>query len=1010
MSTGIEPVVSQALQRAAQHVAKRLYRAYTRSRIENEARTLVPETVGLRLVEGLAPSQIDALHRYISSADFELVAYQVIMGRTLIALDADQEEVLTSTREALRQGLRHFVVLSPAELMTTTDTLLDLLRTAAITVAADFDVNDLGTRDLAPLAQLLTAAARNSSLLTRVEGVFNFHRFADDLRRQIEQMHNVLRLPHTGLNRAVPYAQLYIEARLRDMPEQANVEGLLGQDQRTVVLGGPGAGKSTLMAKLAYDVAATSERAPFFVPLRDFTEAFEHSTPTLLDLFCARSRAPYNLDPSTDAVEYLLLNGRAVAILDGLDEIIDVALRRRVADSIEAFAARYPSVPIVVTARLVGYAEAPLNPRVFRIATIDDFDEEQVARYADQWFSLDETLLQAERRARCEAFLRDSQTVPDLRRVPLMLSLLCALYSMEGHDFPRDRPQVYESCALMLFQKWDAMRGVRGAPRFTTQFRGALQTLAWRMYRARDESPYLARPKILAEITEYLRARRFDSTDEAREVAEQFLKFCTERAWVLMQTGVSRGEPLYGFAHPTFLEYFAAEHIVRTSQGAREVFEKIWQYFTNVDADELCELTVLMLDRKNADGGDEILELALDDAAHRLPYRKAAIRSFAARTLSYAAPSPTIVRRTVDHAVDSASSIAPADRLATVASQAAREQIATVDRPLQDLLHRCSIDNEPLVMKYLIQRLEAALEAADEASAFILLNVEQFASAGDGPDQPARIDVLRQLRSKVGAQLDAVARADLSCAISRSRQDPLWLQRIVDTFGPAGLYLRTAIGRALLPAPAEVLLRGLAALSPDEAADPGQRNTDPYFAPDPSRTVVEALTGVRRDQLSPARLVQSLLAAQRPWLPVTRHLSLPFGDDPGAAATLLPEPGPTVLLPNPGAYGRAAVMVWFLVALPYLEHLADPQQEIFDDVAGLAAQVDRRVSTVRARHGYHPVDHPANRLVQARQQGGVDGRQLDDDLLKSVPDKRVTELVHQWLAGQASVLSTVRDA
>ncbi|HKT00626.1 MAG TPA: NACHT domain-containing protein, partial [Rugosimonospora sp.] len=807
MTTGLESAASRTVSLAAAHVFTRLRHASARARIEEEQRPPVPEEVGRQLVERLPPEHLDALHRYVSSADFELVAYQVMMVRALAALGGEHDALLADSREALRQGLRHFTELAPDELTVATDALFDLLRAAALAVAQEVRPGDLSGRDLAPLSQLATAAARNTALLGRVADLYEFQQFADDLRREVVHLHGVLRLPHTGLNRAVPYVELYVPARLRGLPEPADPYDLVDSDLRTVVLGGAGAGKSTLMAKLAHDAAATSARAPFLVPLRDYVDMFEHSNATLLDILRARCRSPYNLDPSADTVEYLLLNGRAAVILDGIDEIIDVAVRRRVADSIEAFAVRYPAVPVVVTARMVGYGEAPLDPRVFRVVTVEHFDDERVGRYAEQWFGLDETLVPAERKARCDAFLRDSAVVPDLRRVPLMLSLLCALYSMENHDFPRDRPQVYESCALMLFQKWDAIRGVRGVPRFTAQFRGALQLLAWRMYRAADESPYLPRRKILSEITAYLHSRRFESYDEARDVAEQFLKFCTERAWVLVEVGANRGEPLYGFAHPSFLEYFAAECIVRTSRDAREVYEKIWQYLTSVDADELCELAVLMLDRKDADGGDEVLQLALDDADLRKPYRRAATRSFAARSLSYATPSPQVLRRIVTGALDTTAEVPPAGRLASVTAGPAREQLATADRPLRELLHRCSVDNESLVTKYLVQWFEAALATGDEGAAFTLLNIEQFAPAA----RPL-LDALFELRTGAAARLDALAQADLACAISRSRHEPLWLERVVELFGPAGLYLRTAVGRSVLPAPAEVLMAGALAL------------------------------------------------------------------------------------------------------------------------------------------------------------------------------------------------------
>ncbi len=86
--------------------------------------------------------------------------------------------------------------------------------------------------------------------------------------------------------------------------------------------------------------------------------------------------------------DYLLTSGRAVVILDGPDELTDVALRQRAATVVDAFALRYPFVPPLVTSRRVGYRDAPLTAGLFRTAAIAPMDEARVARYAANWFAV----------------------------------------------------------------------------------------------------------------------------------------------------------------------------------------------------------------------------------------------------------------------------------------------------------------------------------------------------------------------------------------------------------------------------------------------------------------------------------------------------------------------------------------------------------------------------------------------------------------------------------------------
>ena len=48
------------------------------------------------------------------------------------------------------------------------------------------------------------------------------------------------------------------------------------------------------------------------------------------------------------------------------------------------------------------------------------------------------------------AFISESASVADLRSNPLMLALLCILYRGAG-SLPRNRTEVYEQCASMLY-------------------------------------------------------------------------------------------------------------------------------------------------------------------------------------------------------------------------------------------------------------------------------------------------------------------------------------------------------------------------------------------------------------------------------------------------------------------------------------------------------------------------------------------------------------------------------
>ncbi|ATO14813.1 hypothetical protein CO540_14085 [Micromonospora sp. WMMA2032] len=472
-------------------------------------------------------------------------------------------------------------------------------------------------------------------------------------------MHGELQLPHLGNRKTVPYDQLYVDPPLEPQDVgfgQRSLPELLAMTQRLVVLGNPGAGKSTMATKLAYDVASEkcgfgSELVPFLVLLRNHATGFSSGGRTLIDYLKSSAADPHNIEPPPDAVEYLVTVGRAVVILDGLDELIDADLRRRVVKLVEGFASAYPMVTILVTARVVGYDDAPFGSRQFSHARVSDFDEERVVQYVQKWFALDEQSPSGQRQRLTESFLRESSSVPDLRRNPLLLSLLCGMYSSEGY-IPQNMVEAYEHCALLLFRSWDNIRGIKGSPEFHTRIRGAVQYLAFEQLGGASNfgsNGVMTRRRVVASIATYLTAKHFEH-DDAIHTAEEFLDFCTGRAWILSDVDVIHGEPAYGFTHRTFLEYFAAEYIVRTRGSFGELHSFLRDRIPGGRFHVVGQIVLQLFDRKTDDGADELIRMLVDHIPSGQP-SDADVLAFACRALSHVMLSPLTVQIIVRKAI-----------------------------------------------------------------------------------------------------------------------------------------------------------------------------------------------------------------------------------------------------------------------------------------------------------------------------------------------------------------------
>ena len=137
---------------------------------------------------------------------------------------------------------------------------------------------------------------------------------------------------------------------------------------------------------------------------------------------------------------------------------------------------------------------------------------------------------------------------------------MCILYRGEG-SLPRNRAEVYEQCARLLFKRWDAHRHIHQELAAGRYVEPILRHLAWWLFTRDNTQTSVTERELVSATTEFLHGRGFESEDDAREAALQFIEFSCGRLWVFNDAGTSAtGERLYAFTHRTFLEYFAASN------------------------------------------------------------------------------------------------------------------------------------------------------------------------------------------------------------------------------------------------------------------------------------------------------------------------------------------------------------------------------------------------------------------------------------------------------------------
>jgi hypothetical protein len=498
--------------------------------------------------------------------------------------------------------------------------------------------------------------------------------FEAQYRRQVGERSRKITIPHFDRAPMVDINKIFVPQNFIGKPRQEGsapetlpLNDFLNRLYRPVVLGDPGGGKSTLAQKICYELSKNYEKrlvcgrllTPVLVVLRDYSSKKKKEGYSIIQFMESEVTSKYQLPISAPpgAFEYLLHNGHILVIFDGLDELLEPSHRREISNDMESFCNLFPSVPVLVTSRVVGYEQAPLDPERFETFNIAPFNEEQVAEYVKKWFDNDPILSPDERKRRAEAFLGESQIVADLRSNPLMLALMCNLYRGAGF-IPRNRPEVYKKCSEMLFERWDPSRGI-WVHLPITEPKVLLSYLAHLIYSDESLQSGVTEEYLIKESTPFLCRRRFEIEEEAEKASREFIEFCRGRAWVFSDAGTTpEGKTLYKFTHKTFLEYFTATHIVRNNNTPEKLWALLRPKIAERAWDVVAQLAFQMLHEQVEGASDKLLSLLLQDAqTYSWPYLL-----FGARCLQFIFPSPKTIRALTQASVRTVVEVSPVIR------------------------------------------------------------------------------------------------------------------------------------------------------------------------------------------------------------------------------------------------------------------------------------------------------------------------------------------------------------
>ncbi|MDF5729687.1 MAG: NACHT domain-containing NTPase [Rhizonema sp. PD38] len=342
---------------------------------------------------------------------------------------------------------------------------------------------------------------------------------------------------------------------------------------KLMILGKPGAGKTTFLKHLALQCINSSQenRIPFFITLKQFSEICHQLE---LPEFIVQQLGN-NLITNTQLIQ-LLESGRFLLLLDGLDEVKEEN-SSKVINHIKEFSERYRTNKFIITCRIAAREEIFEK---FTEVELADFDKQQIKTFVTNWF-------QNQKPDTAEKFIQQLQSINRINELatnPLLLTLLCLEFEGSG-DFPSDRADLYKRAIRILLRYWDAERGIVHSivqnEVYTVEYKEKLLTeVAWTTF---DRSDYFFRQTDIERyIQDYIRLNLPRTDPNALQVDSEVVLKSIEAHHGLL---VERARSIYSFSHITFHEYFTARKIVDDSREeedalktlASKIFEKRWQ-------------------------------------------------------------------------------------------------------------------------------------------------------------------------------------------------------------------------------------------------------------------------------------------------------------------------------------------------------------------------------------------------------------------------------------------------
>ena len=376
--------------------------------------------------------------------------------------------------------------------------------------------------------------------------------------------------------------------------ESEKQEGLVvaNECQYLMVLGQPGAGKSTFLRRVGLEALNRKNSdyrhdcVPVFLELKRLNiEGID------IERAITREFATCGFPDPERSTKRLLEDGKLLVLLDGLDEVTNQQMDQ-VVTKIHDLCNLYKHNRFIASCRTAAYRSKFLQ---FTDVVMADFNDEQIKQFITNWFYSQKDK-EVDTAQRCWGLLQHPEytATRELAQTPLLLTFLCLVFD-DSQTFPKQRAYLYKDALDVLLKKWAAEKRIQRDPIY-------------------QDLTLPLEEMLLAEIayTEFLEDRLFFPKQEVVDKicavlvgnlnAPKHLDGAAVLEAIQIQQGifVERASNILSFSHLTLQEYLTAQHIVVDTK-------KITQLVSTYLVDQRWREVFLLVAGSMRGGADDLL-------------------------------------------------------------------------------------------------------------------------------------------------------------------------------------------------------------------------------------------------------------------------------------------------------------------------------------------------------------------------------------------------------------------